>query len=425
MAEKSNAVRKIYSVCFFVLMVVLGFAAVFGFFQKKISANTQDEVHEENEFSAVSFSAQYPFEENESAESANEKTGSEFFRSYQYIIQQKTIGANKYLTEFNPLSLPFKNIQNFFSDFSYSGLVINGNETFVKLPNGYLAGCFEYCPSQKSCNNIKDFSNWLKVMDIPYVTMITPDKSDDSVTEFPKGIPHGYTQMLDEYKAFMDNNGINYIESKQTLLAENNNFYSWFYKSDPHWNVHAAYSMARKTAEYLNDEFSIATDAAALDDDNFKLTVYENSFLGGYGGKLGNSWKEDMEILYPVTSTDFHVEIPGYSIDKTGSFENTLIDQSRLKPGNTSYRAFLYGDYPLVHIENNNCQNGTKILVIKFSYADPLCPYLACTSQYVDMLDPRHFDGSIRSYVQQTKPDCVILCTGVVTEYNEYSLGLK
>jgi len=419
MEEKSVAVKRIYSLCFFGLMVVLGIAAVVLLVQNHLSAN---ESQVERTSDNVSFSAQYPFEEKNYS---NERIILGSVGKYRKNFYRITDNVNQYLTALNPLSSPFKSIQNGLSDYTYSGLFSNGSEMYVRLPNGYLTECFEYCPSHEFYNNILDFSTWLEEMDIPFVSLITPDKSDDSITVFPKGVKHGYAQMLDEYKEFLDSNGLKYIESKQTLLAENDNFYSWFYKSDHHWNVHAGYTMARETAKYLNDVLSIATDTSAMDEDNFKLSVYPNCFLGSYGKKLGNAWKEDIEVLYPTKETDFRVTIPGSGIDKTGSFENTLIDQNLLKPDTASFRAFLYGDYPLVHIENNNCQNGTRVLVIKFSFANALCPYLACSSQYLDMIDPRNFDGSIRSYIKQTKPDCVILCMGVVTEYDESFLQLR
>lgn len=430
MEGESNSAKKVYSVCFLGLMMILGLASVFLFAQNHIPTISSDDTNAENTSAVVSFSEMNSNEEEESKEnsSPNKQTDFGFVEKYRNLVPRIIDSTNQYLTELNPLSSHFKNVQKSILNYYYrfkGGVVPYGSDAFVILPNGYLAGCFKYCPSPKSQMNILDFSSWLADKNIPFVALITPDKSDDSITEFPAGVHHGYTQMMEEYKAFLDDNELAYIESKQILLAKNSNLYSWFYQSDLHWNVHAAYTMARETARYLNDELSVNTYPSALDDNNFELTVYPNCFLGDYGQKLGNAWKEDMEIFYPTTKTDFHIEIPESGVNKTGSFENTLIDRTYLEPNANSYGAFLGGDHPLVRIKNNHCQNGTRVLVIKLSFANSLCSYLASTVEYLDMIDPRHFDGSIRSYINQTEPDVVILCMGVVTEYDEHYLDLK
>jgi len=427
---KQNIAKKIYTVCFLGLMMLFGIASVVLFISNHLP--TETETNDKTE--AVSFSQQYPFAEDvqnlptgtaDATAVSSEKASLGFIGDYRNLAHMVTDNTEQYLTTLNPLSSPLKKLMNTVTNFISGDIVITGSSAIIKLPNGYLAECFTYCPSLEAWNSILDFSVWLKEKDIPFVSLITPDKSDDSVTVFPTGIPHGYTQTMDEYKAFMVKNEVDYIETKELLLAENDDLYAWFYRTDHHWNVHAAFVTARKTAEYLSDMLSVPADTSVLTDANFMLAVYPDSFLGYYGRKIGDTRKEDMEVFYPKAETDFHIEIPGYGIDKTGRFADTLIDQSLLNPADSSFSAFLYGDHPLVRIENNNCQNGTRVLVIKYSFADALCPYLADTVQYLDVLDPRHFDGSIRSFIEQTKPDVVLLCMGVAIEGYEDSLRLK
>jgi len=422
---KSITAKKIYSFCFLGLMAFFGIVSVFSLVKNHLPNNKSEKTSAVDTTETVSFSEQYPFEEDETATIQEKQIDLSVVEKYRNFVLGITDRTSDYFTGNNLFFSKFNSLQNIYSDYTYGGLVLNGSDSFVKLPNGYLAGCFDYCPSTKSLNNILDFSKWLEGMEIPYLTLITPDKSDDSITNFSKGIPHGYTKTLNDYKSFLEKYELKYIELKPILLAKNDNFYSWFYKSDHHWNVRAAYTTAQETAKFLNEELSILADTSVLDDDNFELRVYPKSFIGSYGKKLGDSWKEDIEVLYPKKKTDFHIEISKNGLEKTGDFKDTLIDQSLLKSDESSYCAFLYGDFPLVRIENNNCQNGTRVLVIKLSFANAFCPYLANSVQNLDMIDPRYFDGSIRSYIKQTNPDAVILCMGAVTEYDEEYLKLK
>jgi len=413
--------KKVYSICFLALMVILFYYTVHNFLYESRTDINGVAKEAEN----VSLAELYPFENTEGEVMPKDIIDLGFVSKYAAFVDSVKSVVEDYSSTNKLYLSKSKNIQYLFSKLTFNDVFMYRNNTYVKSSNGYTVGYFPYCPSPKSMENILDFSSWLNNKNIQYLTLIAADKPDDSISEFPKGVEHGYTRMIEEYKSFLDKNKLFYIESKNTLLEKNKDFYSWFFKNDIHWNVHAGLAVAQETARTLNDELSIPTDKSALKDSNYKLYIYPNSLFGNLDCEIGKTHREDMEVLYPKTKTNFHIEIPTSGIDKTGSFENTLINQSKLSPKASFYSAFLYGDHPLIKIENNNCKNGTRVLFIKLSFADTVCPYLANAVQYVDMIDPRYFDGSIRSYIEQTKPDCVIFCMGVPTKYDEYYLHLK
>jgi len=69
--------------------------------------------------------------------------------------------------------------------------------------------------------------------------------------------------------------------------------------------------------------------------------------------------------------------------------------------------------------------NQTRVLVIGLCKKDVICAYLSLSVRYVDMITPGSFDGSIRSYIEQTNPDAVILCIDVPWEGGEKYFDLK
>lgn len=417
MVQRTSKFKKVYACLFLSLMIILAFSSIGIFYKNKFYGKELDEIRI-NSLSKSYFVEIYPFDDNDST--SGKTNNDSLIISYSNKINTITKAINSYLTSVNPFYSKFNSIKNTIVGFNDDDIYYFGSTAIVKLSNGYYAECFDYCPSQEAYDNILDFSSWLSDIDIPYITLITPYKSDDSIAVFPEFIPHGYSETFNDYVNFLESNNLYYIDAKQILLSENDDLYYWFYKTDHHWNANAAFVSARETANILYSDFSLSTNIEILNKENFNLTIYENSFIGSYGKKVGGDVaKEDMEIFYPTFATDFHIEIPNLSFNKTGTFEDILIDQTQLSDINSSYSAFLYSDKPLIQIENDNCDNGTRILVIKLSFANPYCAYLANTVQYLDMIDPRSFDGSIRTYIKQTNPDAVILCMGVATEYEK------
>lgn len=68
--------------------------------------------------------------------------------------------------------------------------------------------------------------------------------------------------------------------------------------------------------------------------------------------------------------------------------------------GAGAYGVFLGGDYPMMKI-TSDVKNGRKIVVIKDSYGNAFAPYLASHYEEVYVLDYRHFNGNIKTLIQQ------------------------
>ncbi|PUE12332.1 DHHW family protein [Limnohabitans sp. T6-20] len=68
--------------------------------------------------------------------------------------------------------------------------------------------------------------------------------------------------------------------------------------------------------------------------------------------------------------------------------------------GAGAYGVFLGGDYPMMKI-TSDVKNGRKIVVLKDSYGNAFVPYLASHYEEVYVLDYRHFNGNIKTLIQQ------------------------
>ena len=66
-----------------------------------------------------------------------------------------------------------------------------------------------------------------------------------------------------------------------------------------------------------------------------------------------------------------------------------------------------YGDEGLIQIHNLDRTDGHRLLCLKISVADCMVPWLSTTAEYLDFIDLRLFQGSLREYIQETNPDTV------------------
>jgi len=121
---------------------------------------------------------------------------------------------------------------------------------------------------------------------------------------------------------------------------------------------------------------------------------------------------EDLTVLIPAFETSFRLTDGATGTVREGSYEQALLDQSMLTEKafaieKEAYRAFMWGNRPLKQVENLLADNELRILVIRDSKAAVITPSLACAVRYLDIIDPRHFEGSIQTFIQQTRPDLV------------------
>ena len=368
----------------------------------------------EESFRNVDFAAEYPFEGADAAPvAAVESTLPERYRA---AAGRLTGFIDDCCGKYNVISPFYFYLYGKTADTLGKAYTDDAETPVIRLENGYLTYAYRYEQGTEDLSWIPELSAWLKERGIFFLPVIPADKSDGRYAVYPKGYPFGYAGQENGYLKFLDDSGIPYLDPEKTLLSQNGDFYYWFYRSDHHWNVHAGFSVASVAAEKLKTESGLPVDTGVLDRTRFDMVTYENALLGSQGKKTTHGYipPEDFEVYYPLFDTAFSVEIPTRMIDRTGAFEDTLIKSEALTAGdyymNSTYTAFLYGDVPLVRIHNLNCDNGTRVLMLKTSEADVVDTYLAFTVEYLDIIDPRHFGGSIKTFIERTCPDAVLMC---------------
>lgn len=200
-------------------------------------------------------------------------------------------------------------------------------------------------------------------------------------------------------------------------------YHQLFFRTDHHWLPTTGLWASQQIAQWLEVEGGLSLQDSLLLQANYRQEIYPVYFLGSQGKRrtMVLAQPDDFFLLYPQFPTSLHYEIPGLGIDTQGDFSVTY-DLHEVERqdfyGSNPYAAYNHADCSLIRIENFAPEvPDVKILVVKDSFANSVAPFLALTVKYMDIIDPRWFKGSIRNYVQTTKPDFVLLIHTVQLDY--------
>ncbi len=190
-----------------------------------------------------------------------------------------------------------------------------------------------------------------------------------------------------------------------------------FFRGDHHWLPQTAMFACGLLADWMNER-GYSIDVSKFDMKNYDIQYSPTAFIGSLGRKVSTIYadNERMPILIPKYESNLTVFISGTDTESIGTIDETLFDYSQLecssKYSQRQYRFYGYGDQGIIKIHNNLLNDGKRVLIIKESYADFMIPYLSNVAEYVSAIDPRHYEDSIISYIEEYDPDTIVFVYG-------------
>lgn len=170
----------------------------------------------------------------------------------------------------------------------------------------------------------------------------------------------------------------------QSVLAEHADE-PIFYRTDHHWTSLGAFYGANALLEHLGKD--------PLKESNFTLEIASDAFCGTLYSQSGIHWIEPDTLEFWVDEDSLQV-----TSWRTGKEESSaLYDRSYLDVKD-KYSAFLGGNQPLCVIKNQNVTDGSKLLVVRDSYADSMAPFLAQQFSEVHLVDLRYYRFPVSVY---------------------------
>ena len=188
--------------------------------------------------------------------------------------------------------------------------------------------------------------------------------------------------------------GIHPINTFDTLMHHRDEYI--YFNTDHHWTGRAAY--------YAYADFCEAAGIDAIPMD--KMTSKK---IEGYQGSLSDSDVPGLDNLkddyVEYFTTDMNIETTLYDDDGTNPQNYSLLHE--YAEGRNAYGVFLGGDCPII-VTKNSDGNGKKIAVVKESYGNAFCPFIAYTYGEVHMIDSRYAEINLPDYLAENDIDEVI-----------------
>lgn len=291
----------------------------------------------------------------------------------------------------------------------------NNSKNIVKLDNGYFSHIMKKGDPSTLIDNIVDFNTFLSDYDIPLIYAAAPRKIFESDTRV-SGVIDYTAQNTKTIVSMLNENNIDNIDLIKYIADEYEDPHDAFFKTDLHWKPETGLFAAEVTAQYLNENYNFDIDLSHFNKNNFTYEVYKKRMLGSEGRKLtiAVAEPEDFTLIYPKKNINFKVSVPDIEIETTDTFR-VFYDYSQVL-GNIeyydrmAYESYMYGGNALWEIENLNCSNNKRVLIICDSFGRTFAPFFSLGVKRLDVIDLRQFNGSIRTYVDSNDDiDAIII----------------
>lgn len=379
----------------------------------------------------IAWSELYPFESDSSTEKILEKNSvnnntfqlaKKLLNTWNGAVKKLTGSLAQYCNEFL-----YKRIWYVENAYVYENIIgwdilpYGGSEGIVNLEEGYLSYAMNEKDVEPLVERMMDFQQFLNQENIPLLYVQAPSKLSPEGEELPAGVSDYSNDTIKKMVEGLEKAGIDTFNCTEWLMEQPEEYHDLFYKTDHHWTTETAFRIAGAMAEYLNEEYQFEFPLEYYKEDKYEIDYYEKWFLGSLGKKLTLAVvePEDYQVYVPNFETDFSIKIPERNIDLTGSFKDVILDYRHLQKkdyyGENMYASFMNRNDALGSITNNLAptNKGKRILFIKDSYSTPVIPYLALGVEHIDSIYEQVFDGSIRTYIKETKPDMVVVMYAV------------
>lgn len=287
----------------------------------------------------------------------------------------------------------------------------------AKFPDGSLTFIHSQNSQKERVESVSELADFAKSKGVKFFFVQAPSKVDAFGDKTVNGKIDFSNQNADKLLIGLREHGIDVLDLRSSfheIAPTSEDYHRLFYRTDHHWKPQSALFAADLVAQRL-EIVGIPMDRQAYDSANYTIDTYPSFFLGSQGKKvtLAKTKPDDFDIVKPDFPVNLHVEMPSLDVDATGDFD-LLLDPCQIERKDyynlNPYAFYGRGDMPLLRIVNlNQRETGKKVLMIRDSFSDTLVPYLALGCRQIITLDLRHFTGSVQKFIEQEKPDVVVV----------------
>ncbi len=238
--------------------------------------------------------------------------------------------------------------------------------------------------------------------------MLVPTAASVLADKLPDYAPAG------EELAYLDQVGrslhrdIRFVDVYPALRAQREQ--SVYYKTDHHWTTRGAF--------YAYQELSKRMGLIPKKEEDFTTRTVTDEFYGSLYSKSGFRHVEpdSIELYIPKAGGSCTVEYV-----EEGQISNSMYAMDNLGKKD-KYTVFFDGNHSFIRI-TTGLRDGTKLLVVKDSYANSLIPFLTPHFSEIYVVDPRYYENDLKTLIQERHIRDVLLLYNANTFFEDPSLN--
>jgi hypothetical protein len=320
--------------------------------------------------------------------------------------------------------LPYKGFvwvsRGFYIDFN--GLIASllrqhNMNNVVKLNNGHLSTALTETRIDLSdyVKSIKGLNTYLNEKNIDFFYIHVPMVLCNKDPQLPIGsVDYSEDNALNFLQSMQDLE-INIFNLHEEMHIDRRDHYASFFYSDPHWKPETAFWANTKILEHLEENGVLnLVNKEYLLISNYNITTYEKYYLGQCGKRTGHFFSivDNFNLITPSFFTNIEMIAPNYNVNRKGKFEESVIDRNLLKRddwGKNMYCVYTGGPYDITQFRNENAPIRKKLLLLSDSFSMPVSSFMSISIESIDMIFLMEFSGDIKEYIEDYKPDVVIM----------------
>lgn len=253
----------------------------------------------------------------------------------------------------------------------------------------------------KNLNAVTKFKNSI---DTPVTVMFAPSTGYIADDVLPN-VHNEYNDDLyfENIGKTLSQNGIEFVDLRETFKEEYKNGTQLYYKTDHHWTTAGAYTAYTKLCESLG--------TTPTPKDSFDIKSYD----GFYGTTYSTSGflmtpSDSIEVWENPNNNENNIKVK-ITEGKQITEYNSMFFYDRLEEDD-KYPVFIDGNHALTEITNTSAKGGTLVM-IKDSFSHCLAPFLADNYSKIILVDMRYYKLSVSELIEQENPEQVVVLYGI------------
>lgn len=291
-------------------------------------------------------------------------------------LSVETVLSGEFMEEFKhytldqfPMRDTFRSIKAVFSHYVF----MNMDNNDVILENGHISK-LEYPTREDSLSHAADrfaniYDNFIKDSGSNVYLSVVPDKNY-FLAKDGGYLSIDYNELISYMREKMDY--AEYIDIVPMLSEDD------YYFTDSHWRQENITDIAAHIASQMGAPYT----------DDFTVSTLDNPFYGTYYGQAALPLKPDT-IKYLTNKAIENCTVKGVD-EKTGKYVTMSVYNMENANGKDPYEMFLWGNQPLLVIENPLNDSGKELVIFRDSFGSSLTPLLIQSYSKITVVDIRY-----------------------------------